>query len=211
MVAVAITVGYFYIAENFTRHMAAVWAVDGGMFLLLTYLSGIRRAWQPSDLTLKVGVLRRILQEHAAMPVPRLRLQPMLEIVRGSKGRQLPRDARLMGSVDGAPEELIGLQVQCSINTVNNTSYPYLYAVIIARKGFGLRERLAGAEVGSREVLSFEEKDPEVDVAVLRQRTTRRTGYHTRPADQRRIFYRAAALTLRLASLRQAASAGSGA
>jgi len=200
LIALALVAGFFYIANTSTDHVARIWAVDGGLFLLLTYVVGARKAWTPGDLLVKIAALQRLLDDHAAQPIPRLTFQPMLEVAKGKRGQQLPRDARLLVTVDKAPDDLIGFQVQCSINRVSNTAFPYVYAVILARKAFGLKDRLANTAVSRKEVLTFEAADDEVDVAVLRQKTSKTTGYHTKPADQRRIFEQAAALALALAN-----------
>ena len=180
--------------------LAAVFAWDGGMFLVLTYFVGARKAWKPEDLLVKIDVLQTVLDGQAARPIARLKFQPMLEIHKNQRSQQLPRDARLLVTIDKAPEALIGFQVQCSINRVGAAAYPYVYAVIIARKAFDLNRRLAGVAVGAKDLLTFEEADEEVDVAVLRQKTTKTSGYHTRPADQQRIFRQAAQLALTLAN-----------
>lgn len=180
--------------------LVRVFALDAGLFLCLTFFVGTRKAWTPGDLIVKIDVLSRFLQRQAAAPTPRLTFQPMMEVQKGAKDKQLPLDARLMVTVDNSPADLLGLQIQCSINRVNNTAFPYVYAVIIARKAFNLVGRLQNARPHPKDLLSFEQGDDEVDVAVLRQKTTKTSGYHTKPADQDRIVDHAVQLTLWLAN-----------
>jgi len=200
LLAAALIAGFVHFVGQANRRPAIVWALDGGMFLLLTYTVGTRKAWGAGDLLVKIDVLRTILDAQADRPIGRLTFQPMLEVQKNKRGQQLPRDARLLVTVDKGPEALIGVQVQCSINRVGGTAYPYVYAVIIAREAFDLERRLANVAVSAKDVLTFEEADKEVDVAVLRQKTTKTSGYHTKPADQRRIFSQAANLALALAN-----------
>lgn len=199
LLAVGLVVAFGTFLAGGDGESARIVAVDGALFLVLTFFAGARKAWQPGDLLVKIRTLDRFLDQQARRPIPRLKVQPMLEVQTGSKDRQLPRDARLLFTIDDAPEDLIGFQVQCSINRVSNTPYPYVYAVIIARKALGLGAAMARFAVGAKDVLSFEEADEEVDVAVLRQRTTKTSGYHTKEADQDRIFSQAVGIAFALA------------
>jgi len=129
--------------------------------------------------------------------------------------RQLPRDARLQVRFDEAPEarplptgppgarsqpgsespaigqdrrsleEFLGLQIQLSINRVGR-AYPYLYCVLLARQGFGLRQRLGAVSRVGKEVVEYSTED-DVEVVVYRQYTTRQKGYHTNYRARLRI------------------------
>jgi hypothetical protein len=66
------------------------------------------------------------------------------------------------------------------MNNVQGTQYPYLYAVIIARQSFALHDNYASVirrEAGRLTVESGSEKD--VEVLVIRQTTSKTSGYHT--------------------------------
>jgi len=200
LVALGLFIAFGALLAEGENRLARVLAVDAGLFLLLTFFSGTRKAWAPADLIVKIDALTRVLDRERHQPTPRLKVQPMMEVQKGARDRSLPRDVRLLGTVEKAPEDLIGFQIQCSINRVSNTPYPYVYAVIIARKAFDLQTRIARYAVSAKDLVSFEEADDEVDVVVLRQKTTKTSGYHTKDADQDRIVQEAAAITLGLAN-----------
>jgi hypothetical protein len=71
---------------------------------------------------------------------------------------------------------------------VQGTSYPYFYVVLVARKGFGLRDAYSAHNAGHRVTKEFK-YEGEVEVMVLRQETTKTSGYHTKPAVANEIFY----------------------
>ncbi len=158
--------------------------VDAVIFLLPVWVSGMRMPWSPTDLMIKLRALHNVRARLRAYPDPDVEVTPMFEVAAGVKGA-VPRDARLMLRWRGAPEGFIGVQVQVSLNRVQGRPFPYLYGVVIAKKGFGLAPRPARS---LKDVCEFESKDPEVDVLVVRQKTSRNSGYHTVEADQVRVL-----------------------
>jgi hypothetical protein len=165
--------------------------VDLGLLFLPVWIFGLRSAWSPSDLLLKVRCLNVILERTREYPDPDARVSPMLQVA-ALKDGSLPTDARLLITWPKGPEELIGLQIQVSLNHVQGKAYPYLYGVVIARKGFGLGDREYRFP---KDVVKLETQDDEVDVLVVRQRTSKNSGYETKTQDQIRIFEEAMEVT----------------
>lgn len=157
---------------------------DGVILFAGLALSGRRSAWLPNALNVKTSIVQRILQSPLAKD-PEAPVLPYLEIGRAKSGGFFPNDARLMVRFPGAPEDFIGIQFQISINNVKGAQYPYLYAVILAKTGFKLFEKFKDPELPNT-VMENEETD-EVDVIVIRQFTTRTSGYHTDAPAQDRI------------------------
>jgi len=180
------------------RVLHAAWLLDAYMLFGALWLSGGVFAWRPTKLLL---IIKTLLPwaEHIKQAVgPGAVVQPMLEVKR-SKAGELPTGARYFVRWPASKTGLMGLQIQLSLNNVQGTPYPYLYAVIVAEKGFGLRDNPLFADARqSDDVVSFED-ERDVEVAVIRQRTTRNTGYHTKPRDQIRIIQKAAHIARELA------------
>ena len=167
-----------------------VFLLDVVLLCLPLWFFGLKRRYVPADLLLKIEALENVRHRLAVYPVPDWRLKILLEFTPAGKGK-MPTDARLtLQPLDG-PEDFIGLQVQVSLNRVQGTGYPYLYAVVLARESFGLFE--AEFPASPKEVLERETSD-DVDVVVVRQRTTKNSGYHTKRNDQVRVFEVALAL-----------------
>lgn len=82
-----------------------------------------------------------------------------------------------LGPPAGGPEEFLGVQIQLSISRVQSRSYPYLYCVLLARQGFGLRERLRRTSRVGNEVVEYS-AEQDVQAVVYWQYTTRQKGYH---------------------------------
>lgn len=105
-------------------------------------------------------------------------LIPYFEISEVKNKGKIPVDAKIMLKVKNSPPGLIGIQFQVSINRVQSRKYPYFYGVIIAKKDFNLFEKLG--KLKSEDNIKFEfSKQEDVDVIVIRQKTTKRSGYYT--------------------------------
>ncbi len=184
-----------------------MWLLDAVALAVPIWLSGFRRAWKPEELLIKVKCLQEAEQCIRGLSPSGLTVIPQMEVsvtrqasskkkrglAKPEQERQLPRDARLQVRFDEAPEEFLGLQIQLSINRVGR-AYAYLYCVLLARQGFGLRQRLGSVSRLGEEMVEYSIED-DVEVVVYRQYTTRQKGYHTNYRARLRIVSGALKLT----------------
>jgi hypothetical protein len=152
-------------------------------FVLFTglILSGRKSIWMPRALDIKIQIVNGIMESPLIRCDPGLSAIPYLEIGQTGQG-SFPNDARILIKLRDAPDEFIGLQGQISINTVKSRDYPYFYVVLLAHPGFGLFEKFKSLKVVLDDVTIEHKKTAEVDVIVIRQTTTKTSGFHT---DQR--------------------------
>lgn len=155
-------------------------------------LSGRRSAWMPPALDLKARIVQRMLTAPAVASDPGIFAVPYIEVGEGTDGA-FPHDVRFLVKFRDAPDDLIGLQGQISVNTVKGRSYPYFYMVIIAKPAFGLLKRCENLKP-DRLVIEHK-RTGEVDVVVIRQRTTKTSGYHTDDDVQDAILCQGISLT----------------
>jgi hypothetical protein len=167
--------------------------LDAVVLLMPLWLTGVREYLKRDKLIIKINHLQemmRLLEEPSDVQV-----SPMLGLRESKAGKTVPEDARLMVKLVGAPEEFMGLQVQLSINSVKGTDHPYLYCVIIAKKGSGFFSNYEafsapedpGVLAGIFKFIGVAGYGPvyepapsdEVDVLVIRQRADRNGGYST--------------------------------
>jgi hypothetical protein len=147
------------------------------------FLTGNRSAWEPPGLRTKVKNLKELISTFPWKDYPDYSYHLQFAIRRKLKG-SYPTDVRLKIEKKTGPPDLIGIQGQYTINRVKGQEYPYFYVVILAKKGFDLKQKILG--VGDWTV-EFE-SDQEVDVCVIRQYTTKRSGYHTPLSTQVQIL-----------------------
>ncbi|OPX18158.1 hypothetical protein BXT86_02720 [candidate division WOR-3 bacterium 4484_100] len=151
-------------------------------FILFSGLifTGQRRAWMPVGLDIKARIVKRMM-ESPILRAPSLKAIPFLEIGIHKDG-SFPQDARILIKFLDAPKEFIGLQGQISLNTVGARKYPYFYVVMIAQPEFGLLKKFKAPSI--KKLVIEKKGGGEVDVVVIRQHTTKRTGYYTNEAVQ---------------------------
>ena len=146
-------------------------------------LSGRKTAWMPYALDIKAEIVKRIIELPVVNSDPALQVVPFLEIGETKEG-SFPNDTRVLIRFRDAPEEFIGLQGQISINTVKSKRYPYFYVVILARPAFGLFKKFKSLKLSLDNVTIEQKRAGEVDVIVVRQHTTKTSGYHTNQKTQ---------------------------
>lgn len=174
-------------------------AIDAAVLLVPLWTTGVREYLRKDQLLIKIKLLEEMLRRLEAPSD--VQVFPMLGLQAVGEGKTAPCDARLMVKLVGAPEEFMGLQVQVSINSVKGTDFPYLYCVLIAKKGAGFLDGYEQFKVEPEEptglmrfisipglTLSYGpvydlSPSSEVDVLVIRQRADRNGGYSTSPAQ----------------------------
>lgn len=159
----------------------AVTIIDSIILFSGLFLSGNKSAWMPGNLNIKTEIVKRALNSPIIKKDPALKAIPYLEIGK-TKAGSFPNDARILIKLIDAPEEFIGVQGQISINTVKSTNYPYFYTVIIAKPEFNLLKKFG--DPGLKNITIESKKTSEVDVIVIRQTTTKTSGYHTNDSVQ---------------------------
>jgi hypothetical protein len=150
-------------------------------------LSGRKSAWMPYALDVKISVVKNFLALPSMTDDPTIEIMPYLEMGQSTDG-QFPNDARFMVRLKDAPKDFIGLQGQISINAVKGKAYPYFYVVVLAKPEFKLFERFTTKKI--EKCVIERKKTGEVDVIVIRQYTTKTSGYHTNTDMQRYILER---------------------
>lgn len=94
--------------------------------------------------------------------------------------KPVPSDLKIKITPPETTDDFLGIYGQCSINVVSGAFYPYLYYVIVFKKGFNLRPKVA-KDLGIIGNICIEiSETKEAEVLIIRQKTTRTSGYHTK-------------------------------
>ena len=175
---------------------ARILALDAAILLLPHWLTGIRRVLLLPGLLVKVKHVRAVL-DHERRSLGEHRVDVLMLMRSGSS--TIPGDVKIKITPDGAPPEFLGLYGQVVLNEVQGRSYPYFYTVLVARRGFGMAGKLPSSGLADSMVVEHSGQDG-VEVVVLRQRTTKRSGYHTDVAASIGILRAGIRLAERLAA-----------
>ena len=163
---------------------ARVLAVDAAVLLIPHWVTGTRSILTRPRLMVQIGAIREVLAVNAES-LARHRLVPLM-LLSGGKTR-VPQEVKFRVDVAERHDDFLGLYGQVSINDVQGTSYPYFYVVLVARKGFGLGRACRRYRPPSNVVAEFDTKG-EVEVLIIRQHTTKNSGYYTGTETAREIF-----------------------
>jgi hypothetical protein len=183
-------VWYLLQATESTRFWGPVFLADAIVLLVPHWVTGTRRGWRPTELVQQVESLQTAMMVLDHYDDPPCQIQPMFQLA-GRDSNRTPIAARVFVRFPDGPEDLMGVQFQVALNDVQGTKYPYLYAVIIAKKSFGLLEEHLRAVQRLAPGLKVEpSRESDVEVVVIRRPTTKTSGYHTEARMIRRIAQR---------------------
>ena len=205
MIAVIAFACIFMYKDPVTRDWMPLFIVDAVILLVPHWITGTRLTWRPVSLRQQIDSLNVALKVIDRKRNPPCQIQPMFEMS-GKGDRRVPIGARVFVRFPDGPEEFLGIQFQVALNQVQGTRYPYLYAVVVAKKEFGLVKNhlqelydqfpapkkrtgiFAFFNPIPQGALAIEpSRDAGVEVIVIRQFTTKETGYHTPPLVINRI------------------------
>jgi len=200
VVAVPVTIFATEFLSEDDWDLALLVVGDALALLAPTLIFGWISIWQPPGLAVQLKALLGVYRELEEAGDGDLILMPMLEVAASaeSEERSVPQEARMMIRLRGAPEDFIGVQVQVSLNDVSGTKYPYLYCVLLAREG--LAAQLRAARVSDNQLVTEPSREGDVSVLVLRQHTTKTSGYHTNERRQLQIVNAALAAARQVAA-----------
>lgn len=157
-------------------------------------ISGRKSAWMPHALDIKAEIIKDIMKSPVVKNDPTIAPAPYLETGQTAEG-SFPNDVRILLRFKNAPDAFVGLQGQISINAVKSSTYPYFYTVIIARHEFGLFTKYRSVHVELDNITVETKRTNEVDVIVIRQTTTKTSGYHTDRSVQQYILSKSIEIT----------------
>jgi hypothetical protein len=168
----------------FSRGMPRILAVDAMVLLLPHWLTGVRRILTQPNLVTKVKTIRHVLRS-AEERLGKNRVD-LLMLLKGTDAK-IPDDVKFKVDIDGHHPDFLGLYGQVVLNEVQGSSYPYFYVVLVARQDFGLADAQLKHQC-SRGIISELKNQGQVEVLVIRQKTTKTSGYHTKSKISAQIF-----------------------
>jgi hypothetical protein len=165
-----------------------IFIVNITILAIPTFFTGSITGPAQGELLIKLKALSK-LHEQLSQNKPDLELKPMLGLIEGKqddKQGKLPEDAKLMIALKNQPSEFYGVQINCSLNDVGGAKYPYVYAVVLASEEFAYDISSGQRPKGKNIVFEPSSKDGTL-ILVLREKTTKTSGYHTNEKRQLEI------------------------
>ncbi len=167
--------------------VALIVAVDAVVLVLLQWFSGMRTVHRKPDLVLKAGHIQQVVAAERAAIDAAGELHGQLLLPEGG-GDEGPADARILIDVADPPGKLLSVQGQVVLNRVQGTPHAYFYCVVVAFAGDGLADFAQRfAPGGSGTTIEVKTED-DMDVVVVRQTTSKTSGYETKAKKSRRLL-----------------------
>jgi hypothetical protein len=169
-------------AEN-TR-APQVLAVDAALLLLPHWLTGLRSIMTQPKLLLKTRLIQKLLQ--SVTEALNGRQVEYFMLLKGADAK-VPEDVKFRIRFDRQHPDFLGFYGQIVTNQVQSNTYPYFYVVLVAKKGYGLKT-VYHTYAAPQNLTKEYNLDGEVEVLVIRQTTTKTSGYHTKDREIRQIL-----------------------
>lgn len=183
IVAVAVVLG----AVAGDARVGGIIAVDALVILWAFWLTGMRRLLKLPNLAIRARLVLDLHERFRKLAKEGEVFQPALRLARGREGGTVPTDVRFSVRFPGSPEGFYGVQAQINLNVVQGTSYPYFYCVLAAKPGFGLAAHRDRISLADKVICEYQQSDG-AEVLVIRQKTSKTSGYHTDPKACERIL-----------------------
>lgn len=167
-----------------------IFVMDAIILVLPIWFNGLRQINKQNLLCMKTSLVKNMEGFFQTIRRDGEQFNPALMLARDKTGKSVPTDCRFTVSCDGMPADFYGVQAQINLNDVQGTFYPYFYCVIAAKRGFGLEKFAQMVPVPKSIILNFE-MDDSAEVIVIRQYTTKTSGYHTKFNSCKSILERA--------------------
>lgn len=177
--------GMYIIAVDQGNFPLFMLGIDAAVLLIPHWLTGTRSAITKPKLLLKIKVIKKLLNK------VKERLQnhevEYLMLLKGKEEMKIPEDVKFRINIQHEAPNFLGFYGQIVTNKVKNKTYPYFYVVLVAKKGYGLKEAFDNY-FPSRRIIKEFKKEGDVEVLVIRQHTTKTSGYHTGRWKRKRIL-----------------------
>ncbi len=142
------------------------------------WFSGFRLTLKQHVLEIKAGLVKDLAAYYETIRGEGEEFKVSMRLAREKGSEAMPVDVRF-GIVTNPPKPgLYGLQAQININMVQGNKYPYFYCVLVGKKGYGMQRYIDKIELPKKVILEYSE-DADAEVLVIRQETTKTSGYHT--------------------------------
>jgi len=167
-------------------------ALDAFVLLVPHWYTGVKKIMTTPKVVQKIEIFKELIN----LDYENKYDIKYLVLLAGSDTR-VPKDLKLKISFKHKPEGFLGLYGQISINQVQGKDYPYFYMVLVAKSDLELKKNCKEYKKMGEFILDFETRE-NIQTVVLRQHTTKSSGYFTDSNTRARILKDGLVLTEKL-------------
>ena len=186
-VIILIIIVLLFLKASYYSQSYYILAINLIVLLLPHWFTGLRKILTFPVLLIKIKLIDKVILDFQKV-LENYKIE-YLALLRGEKkSKRLPYDIKFKVSKPDAPEGFLGLYGQTTINNVGGTMYPYFYVVLVCKPEFELINKTKNYKPGTKNIIKEYKHQDGVDVIVIRQFTTRTSGYHTKEKIVNEIF-----------------------
>lgn len=155
----------------------AILFIDALVLFVPHWLTGVRSITLTPNLLKKISIYLQVMDRFGAS----LEKHDVdfLTYVKGSK-EKFPRDVKMKVDFKDQPEDFLGMYAQITLNNVQETLYPYFYVVLVAKRGSMMNQKFVNSVKLAPKIMKEFKEEGDVEILVLRQVTTKTSGYYTK-------------------------------
>ena len=168
-----------------SEDLSAILAANIAVLLYPHWFTGVKRITTTPQLLNKIYLFQNLLNS-IKDSVGNETIEYLM-YVKG-KEQKFPSDVKFKMVFKDQPEGFLGLYAQVSLNNVQGKDYPYFYVVLVAKEGFGLLNKYYNSITTSGNVIKERSTEDGVEIIVIRQYTTKTSGYHTKIQAMKNIM-----------------------
>ncbi|GAB4295319.1 MAG: hypothetical protein Kow0068_19990 [Marinilabiliales bacterium] len=174
------------ILSNYYSNYSAMWIIIANIITIVVpfWMTGTTKISLLPKLIVKSKLLQDIYDNYSKLIKPH---QIEFYIQLAGKEKRIPKDLKIKVNFENQPENFLGVYGQVSINSVNGNNYPYFYCVIVTYKDFGLKE-FFNKITSPKGIIKKYKLQNDVEIIVIRQYTTKTSGYYTNEKTVNKIF-----------------------
>lgn len=187
----------FYAQSTYFYNSYSIIATNMLVLLLPYWFTGAKKILTRPVLILKIGIIKQLLAGYKDYLSPHKIEYHMMLKGKKDKDEVLPEDVKFRVVLNNQGPDFLGLYGQVATNAVSGTNYPYFYVVLVAKPAFDIKSKTRNYSPPNGIIKEYT-KQQDVDVLIIRQYTTRTSGYHTKPKVISAIFGEGLRLALQL-------------
>lgn len=185
LVIISLVVVLYLVSVNYNLFYSLnIFLLNTLVIVLPFWVTGVRKITKMPALVNKISLFENLILTFTEnLKSHKLEYYVML----AGKEKKMPKDVKIKINVKDQPDNFLGVYGQVSINTVSGVDYRYFYMVIVTYKTFGLEKHVKKIELPKNIIKEYKVQN-DVEIVVIRQYTTRTSGYQTKPDMIRSIF-----------------------
>ncbi|RLD76774.1 MAG: hypothetical protein DRJ10_13035 [Bacteroidetes bacterium] len=160
-------------------------SINIAVLLFPHWFTGIKRITTTPKLINKINLYQRLMRGFKEELI-----NDKISFMMWVKGEEqkLPSDVKMKIEFANQPEGLLGMYAQISMNNVQGKDYPYFYVVLVGKPEIQMLDKYYQAVSVPRKVIKESNRQDGVEIIIIRQYTTKTSGYHTNDKAIRAIF-----------------------